>query len=178
MPARSSVSLRTSTISPCSKRSYIHAVAELGADDPAFHFVRDTCRSGGRLAVAAYRSLCRGRGLRRKALTRKRLLAEALGLLDRDGFEASTIRHLADHLGASPMAPYNHVSSKRDLLQGIAQHFLTQTSFSSGHSNWRDGSHRGSAARDLPPDGDHPCRFGQGRSEPGRHARIGRERRL
>jgi hypothetical protein len=93
--------VRTSTISPCSKRSYIHAVAELGADDPAFHFVRDTCRSSGRLAVAAYRSLRWGRGLRRKALTRKRLLAEAVGLLDRDGFEASTIRHLADHLGAS-----------------------------------------------------------------------------
>jgi AcrR family transcriptional regulator len=54
-------------------------------------------------------------------LTRKRLLAEALGLLDRDGFEASTIRHLADHLGASPTAPYNHASSKQDLLQGIAQ---------------------------------------------------------
>jgi hypothetical protein len=76
--------VRTSTISPCSKRSYIHAVAELGADDPAFHFVRDTCRSSGRLAVATYRSLRWGRGLRRKALTRKRLLAEALGLLDRD----------------------------------------------------------------------------------------------
>jgi hypothetical protein len=88
-------------ISPCSKRSCIHAVAELGADDPAFHFVRDTCRSSGRLAVAAYRSLRWGRGLRRKALTRERLLAEALGLLDRDGFEASTIRHLADNLGAS-----------------------------------------------------------------------------
>jgi hypothetical protein len=70
-------------ISPYSKRSYIHAVAELGADDPAFHFVRDTCRSSGRLAVAAYRSLRWGRGLRRKALTRK-CLAEALGLLDRD----------------------------------------------------------------------------------------------
>jgi hypothetical protein len=70
-----------------------------------------------------------------RALTCKRLLAEVLGLLDRDGFEASTIRHLADHLGASPMAPYNHVSSKQDLLQGIAQHVLTQTNFSSGHSN-------------------------------------------
>jgi hypothetical protein len=76
--------VRTSTISPYSKRSYIHAVAELGADDPAFHFVRDTCRSSGRLAVTAYHSLRWGRGLRRKALTRKRLLAEALGLLDRD----------------------------------------------------------------------------------------------
>jgi AcrR family transcriptional regulator len=116
------------------------------------HFIlRDACRSSGRLAVAAFRSLRWGRGLRPKALTRDRLLAEALGLLDRDGFEALTIRHLADHLGPSPMAPYNHVSSKQDLLQGIAQHVLTQTSFSSGHSNWRDGSHRGSAARDLPP---------------------------
>jgi AcrR family transcriptional regulator len=36
------------------------------------------------------------------------VLAEALGLLERDGFEALTIRHL----GVSPMALYNHVSSK------------------------------------------------------------------
>jgi TetR/AcrR family tetracycline transcriptional repressor len=78
------------------------------------------------------------RGSRRKALTRERVLAEALGLLDRDGFEALTIRHLADHLSVSPMALYNHVSSKQDLLQGVAQHLLTQTSFSSEHSDWRE----------------------------------------
>src|ERR1700716_1884540 len=79
-----------------------------------------------------------GRGSRRKGLTRERVLAEALGLLDREGFEALTIRYLADHLGVSPMALYNHVSSKQDLLQGVAQHLLAQTSFSSDHSDWRE----------------------------------------
>jgi len=71
-------------------------------------------------------------------LTRERVLAEVPGLLDRDRFEALTIRHLADHLGVSPMALYNHVSSKQDLLQGIAQHLLTQARFSSDHSDWRE----------------------------------------
>jgi AcrR family transcriptional regulator len=71
-------------------------------------------------------------------LTRERVLAEVPGLLDRDRFEALTIRHLADHLGVSPMALHNHVSSKQDLLQGIAQHLLTQARFSSDHSNWRE----------------------------------------
>jgi TetR/AcrR family transcriptional regulator, tetracycline repressor protein len=77
------------------------------------------------------------RASHRRALTRERVLAEGLVLLDREGFEALTIRHLADNLSVTPMALYNHVSGKQDLLQGVAQHLLTQTRFSSGHSDWR-----------------------------------------
>jgi TetR/AcrR family transcriptional regulator, tetracycline repressor protein len=75
---------------------------------------------------------------RRGALTRGRVLAEALILLDRDGFDALTMRGLAQHLGVSPMALYNHVSDKQDLLQGVARLLLDQASFTSDDPDWRE----------------------------------------
>lgn len=71
-------------------------------------------------------------------LTRERVLNEALVILDRDGIEALTIRRLAGELGVSPMALYNHVSSKADILQGVAWNLLEGANFSSDHSNWRE----------------------------------------
>src|SRR3712207_194702 len=75
---------------------------------------------------------------RRDTLSRERVLAEALVLLDREGLEAMTMRGIADHLGVSPMALYNHVSSKKDLLQGIAEHLVGQIEFSCDHPDWRE----------------------------------------
>jgi AcrR family transcriptional regulator len=71
-------------------------------------------------------------------LTRDRVLAEALALIDRDGLEALTMRRLAAHLGVSPMAIYNHVRDKQDLLQGIANAILSQVDFSSDDPDWRE----------------------------------------
>lgn len=74
----------------------------------------------------------------RGGLTRERVLAEALVLLDRDGVGCLTMRGLADHLGVTPMALYNHVNDKQDLLQGIAQALLDEADFSSDHPDWRE----------------------------------------
>src|SRR5215218_6831365 len=75
---------------------------------------------------------------RHGTLTREHVLAEALALLDREGLEAMTMRRLADHLQVSPMALYNHVSSKKDLLHGIAEHLVGQIDFSCEHPDWRE----------------------------------------
>ncbi len=83
------------------------------------------------------RDLSRGRP-RDNGLTRDRVLVEALALIDRDGLEALTMRRLAADLGVSPMALYNHVRNKQDLLQGVASVILTQVSFSSDHPDWRE----------------------------------------
>jgi TetR/AcrR family transcriptional regulator, tetracycline repressor protein len=74
----------------------------------------------------------------RGALTRERVIAEALVLLDQTGIEELTIRGLAQHLGVSPMALYNHVADKEDLLQGVAEKFLAGMAFSNDHPDWRE----------------------------------------
>lgn len=69
-------------------------------------------------------------------LTRGRILASALRILDRDGLDALSMRRLAARLHASPMALYNHVSSKQDLLQSIARDLIDRVDFSCGGDGW------------------------------------------
>ena len=71
-------------------------------------------------------------------LTRERVLDEALGLIDRQGLEAVTMRRLADHLRVTPMALYNHIRNKKDLLGSIAEHLTAQIDFACDAPDWRD----------------------------------------
>jgi AcrR family transcriptional regulator len=71
-------------------------------------------------------------------LTRERVLEEALALMDREGLEVVTMRRLADHLRVTPMALYNHVRSKKDLLGSIAEHLTSQIEFDCDEPDWRD----------------------------------------
>ncbi|MGH8893084.1 MAG: TetR/AcrR family transcriptional regulator [Actinomycetes bacterium] len=52
---------------------------------------------------------------RRQALTRERVVAEALTVLGADGVDALSMRALATRLGVVPAALYRHVRSKRQL---------------------------------------------------------------
>ena len=54
-------------------------------------------------------------------LTRTRVLEAAIGLADRDGIEALTMRRLADDLGAAPMSVYYHLANKDEILDGIVE---------------------------------------------------------
>lgn len=72
------------------------------------------------------------------ALTRERIVEVSLGLVDHEGVDAITIRRLADALGVSPMALYNHVSSKRDLLRAIADHVMGEVDFDGAQDDWRE----------------------------------------
>lgn len=59
-------------------------------------------------------------------------------MLDRSGPDELTIRRLAQHLGVSPMALYNHIADKEDLLEGIAEKFLASMTFSNDDPDWRE----------------------------------------
>lgn len=70
-------------------------------------------------------------------LSRGRLIAVALELIDEKGAEAVTVRALADAVGVTPMALYNHFSSKRDLLAAVADQIIGATEFDGRHADWR-----------------------------------------
>ena len=54
-------------------------------------------------------------------LTRKRIIATAMELIERDGVEAVSMRRLATELGCGVMSLYSHVPSKPALLDGVAE---------------------------------------------------------
>jgi len=55
----------------------------------------------------------------RPALTRAAVLDAAVGLADRDGLAALSMRSLARHLGVEAMSLYHHVANKEALLDGM-----------------------------------------------------------
>jgi AcrR family transcriptional regulator len=63
---------------------------------------------------------------RRKPLSRERILAAALELVDERGVEALSMRRLGQALGYEAMSLYNHVSNKDDLLDGILDLVLAE----------------------------------------------------
>ncbi len=90
------------------------------------------------MRMAHHRATRSERPSRQKGLTRQRVVEEAIVLIDRAGLEAFTMRRLATRLGVSPMALYNHVRDKQDLLQGVAMLLLSDVDFSSEDRDWRE----------------------------------------
>jgi TetR/AcrR family tetracycline transcriptional repressor len=56
----------------------------------------------------------------RARLDRRRVLQAALGLVDREGLEALTMRRLGGELRVDPMTVQHHVETKERLLDGLA----------------------------------------------------------
>src|SRR2546423_1692648 len=54
-------------------------------------------------------------------LTREAILAAGLRIVDRDGFDALTMRRLAVDLGVNPMSIYHHLPGKAAVVQGLVQ---------------------------------------------------------
>jgi TetR/AcrR family transcriptional regulator, tetracycline repressor protein len=75
---------------------------------------------------------------REEKLTRERVIAEARRLLDERGPDALSMRGLAGQLGVSPMALYNHVRNKRDLIDGIAQSVVRELPVPAESGDWRE----------------------------------------
>lgn len=59
------------------------------------------------------------RGMRRRPLTRDRVLRAGVDLADTRGLAALTMRALGEALGVEGMALYKHVANKDDLLEGM-----------------------------------------------------------
>jgi TetR/AcrR family tetracycline transcriptional repressor len=53
------------------------------------------------------------------SLDRDTVLRAALTMLDDEPLQAFSMRRLAEHLGVTPMALYNHVRSRDDLVDGV-----------------------------------------------------------
>jgi AcrR family transcriptional regulator len=78
--------------------------------------------------MAAIEARGTGRG-RRLGLTREKVTAAALSLIDREGPDAFSLRRLAGELGIEPMSLYNHVPNKDALLGDVAESLLGQVEF-------------------------------------------------
>jgi AcrR family transcriptional regulator len=76
-----------------------------------------------------------------RTLTRDRVLSEARQLLNEKGLEALSMRGLANRLGVTPMALYNHVKNRKDLFQGIADAVVNEIRIPAGNGNWRQRVH-------------------------------------
>lgn len=62
----------------------------------------------------------------RHTLDRGAIASAALELMDADGVRALTIRSLAARLGVAPMALYNHVHTKEEILDAALEHGLAR----------------------------------------------------
>ncbi len=63
---------------------------------------------------------------KREPLTRLKVLEAALKILDAEGLPALSMRRLAADLGVEAMSLYNHVTDRRDLLEGVTNLVLSK----------------------------------------------------
>src|SRR5216683_3119502 len=70
-------------------------------------------------------------------LSRSRLVAEALALIQEGGLEALSMRGLADRLNVKAASLYWHVRDRRELLELLAESILETVRPARGRSGWR-----------------------------------------
>src|SRR5215469_14729783 len=73
---------------------------------------------------------------RRVPLTKAQVLTAAIRLVDEGGIESLSMRKLGQALGVEAMSLYNHVASKDDVLDGIADHVLREINLPADSSDW------------------------------------------
>ena len=74
---------------------------------------------------------------RRVPLTRQRVLAAALRLVDDEGLDALTRRRLGQELGRDAMALYRHAPDRAALLDGIVELVLDELDIPDGGQDWQ-----------------------------------------
>lgn len=62
----------------------------------------------------------------RQPLTRGRIAAAAVGVMDREGPDALSMRHIGDELGVSAMSLYNHVEDRDDLILAMIDEVMAE----------------------------------------------------
>lgn len=70
-------------------------------------------------------------------LTKDRVLEAALGLVDRRGVEALTMRNLGETLSVEAMSLYRYFPSKAALLIGVVDRVLAEVEFPAEDHGWR-----------------------------------------
>lgn len=77
---------------------------------------------------------------RKPLLSRERIVATALTLIDGEGLQAVSTRRLAAELGVSGPSLYNHFTTKDDILDAVADAVVAQVDLSmfDGDPDWRE----------------------------------------
>lgn len=105
----------------------------------------------------------------RAPLSRERVVRAALVVADGGGIDSLSIRHIAEALGAKPMALYNHISSKNDILDGIVDLVFGEIDVPSSHIDWKVAMRlRAHSARDALVRHPWASTLMQSRTNPGR----------
>jgi AcrR family transcriptional regulator len=72
-------------------------------------------------------------------LSRPRIVAAAIDLIEREGADAVSMRRIAGDLGVGVMSLYNHVPNKSTLLDAVAETVLSQIEFADDpDAEWPD----------------------------------------
>ena len=86
----------------------------------------------------------------RAPLTKGRVLEAAVGLADRDGIDALSMRKLGQELGVEGMALYRHVRDKEAILDGLVDVVLSEIDAPDRADDWKTELRQLSlAARDV-----------------------------
>lgn len=72
-----------------------------------------------------------------RALSRARIVATALGLLERDGLPGLSMRRLASELGVSPMSPYRYFRDKDELIDAVIDAVASSEPLPETRGDWR-----------------------------------------
>ena len=75
--------------------------------------------------------------MKKKPLTRKRILDAAIKSADKSGIATLSMRKLAQALGVQAMSLYNHVTDKEDVLDGIVDIVVGEIGLPSINGNWQ-----------------------------------------
>lgn len=78
----------------------------------------------------------------RKTLSRERVLAGAVALVDEIGLEAFTIRKLAAGLSTKPMTIYHHVPSKEEIVNGMVEVVFAEIEKPPPDQDWKPAIRR------------------------------------
>lgn len=78
-----------------------------------------------------------GKKVKKSALTRERILREAVKYADRNGIERLNMRTLAAALDAGVMSMYHHVANKDDLLDAMVDAIAAEISIPDADLPWR-----------------------------------------
>jgi len=74
---------------------------------------------------------------KREPLSRERILRAALGIVDREGLEAISMRRVGQEVGVEAMSLYNHVANKAAILDGLFEIVLAEMPAATKAASWQ-----------------------------------------
>jgi len=77
-------------------------------------------------------------GPKRTPLSRERVFGAAVGIADRHGLGALTMRRLAETLGVEAMSLYHHVANKEAILDGMVDLVFSEIELPDPRAPWQD----------------------------------------